>query len=196
MQDFRTVPDVFRAVTGQIDYHWRAGIWPRIADLTDDEYLWEPAPNCWTLRATDDHQVAYDFEWPPPQPPPFTTIAWRLFHIAVGCFAERATRYFPEHVAHPWMKRIWEGPFDFPMDAAGAVAFLDSAWREWRSGLEAAGEPGLWRPLGDGEGNIRDMQLGSEDPFIGLVLHVHREVIHHGAEILLLRDLYRARHGG
>jgi hypothetical protein len=26
-----------------------------------------------------------------------------------------------------------------------------------------------------------------------LVLHIHREVIHHGAEIALLRDLYRAR---
>jgi hypothetical protein len=25
------------------------------------------------------------------------------------------------------------------------------------------------------------------------VLHVHREVIHHGAEISLLRDLYRHR---
>lgn len=25
----------------------------------------------------------------------------------------------------------------------------------------------------------------------GLILHIHREVIHHGAEILLLRDLYR-----
>jgi hypothetical protein len=26
-----------------------------------------------------------------------------------------------------------------------------------------------------------------------LVLHIHREAIHHGAEIALLRDLYRAR---
>ncbi len=26
-----------------------------------------------------------------------------------------------------------------------------------------------------------------------LVLHIHREVIHHGAEVALLRDLYRQR---
>jgi hypothetical protein len=26
-----------------------------------------------------------------------------------------------------------------------------------------------------------------------LVLHIHREVIHHGAEIALLRDLFRRR---
>src|SRR5262245_12289606 len=37
------------------------------------------------------------------------------------------------------------------------------------------------------------MQLGPDDPMIGLVLHVHRELMHHGAEISLLRDLYAAQ---
>jgi hypothetical protein len=27
-----------------------------------------------------------------------------------------------------------------------------------------------------------------------LILHIHREVIHHGAEICLLRDLYGRQH--
>lgn len=31
---------------------------------------------------------------------------------------------------------------------------------------------------------------------IDLVLHIHREVIHHGAEIALLRDLYARRDEG
>ena len=88
-----------------------------------------------------------------------------------------------------------DGPFDFPMDAAGALDVLDASWRGWRAGLEAGGEEALWRPLGDAEGDLGFMQLGATDPFIGLVLHVHREVIHHGAEILLLRDLYRAVDG-
>ena len=189
------MPAVLRAVIGQIEYHWQAGIWPRIQDLTDTEYLWEPAPDCWTLRPTDDGLVAYDVAWPPPQPAPFTTIAWRLCHIAVGCFAGRGTRYFPEHMERRWTAALWDGPFDFPMDAAGALDFLDAAWRGWRAGLEAGGEEALWRPLGDAEGDLGFMQLGATDPFIGLVLHVHREVIHHGAEILLLRDLHRAVHG-
>ena len=136
--------------------------------------------------------VVYDFEWPPPQPPPFTTIAWRLFHVAVGCFAERASRYFPDQVATPWTQKVWDGPVSFPMSADGALAFLDQAWSEWRAGLEAIGEDGLWEPLGDREYDVAEMQLGKNDPFIGLVLHVHREVIHHGAEIMLLRDLYRS----
>ena len=34
--------------------------------------------------------------------------------------------------------------------------------------------------------------VGSERfPMEGIVLHVNRELIHHGAEISLLRDLYR-----
>lgn len=32
-----------------------------------------------------------------------------------------------------------------------------------------------------------------EDPFIDVVWWVDQELLHHGAEIALLRDLYRAR---
>jgi len=32
-----------------------------------------------------------------------------------------------------------------------------------------------------------------DDPFIDIVWWVNQEVLHHGAEIALLRDLYRAR---
>lgn len=46
-------------------------------------------------------------------------------------------------------------------------------------------------PIGDREWDIPEMRLGRSDPVIGLVLHVHREVMHHGAEVCLLRDLYR-----
>ena len=190
------VPGTLRAVLGQLDVHWNGLLWPKLAGLTDEEYLWEPASPCWTLRPTGDGRVDYDFEWPPPADPPVTTIAWRLFHIAVGCFAARATRYFPDQVGQPWKKQIWEGPFDYPADAAGALTFLEQSWHSWRDGLNSAGEAALWQPLGDAEGDLHNMQLGREDPFIGLVLHVHREVIHHGAEILLLRDLWRSRRTG
>ena len=33
----------------------------------------------------------------------------------------------------------------------------------------------------------------SDHTNLALVLHAHREVIHHGSEIALLRDLYAAR---
>jgi hypothetical protein len=39
------------------------------------------------------------------------------------------------------------------------------------------------------------MRLGPEDPVLNLLLHHQRELIHHGAEISLLCDLFRAEHG-
>ena len=44
----------------------------------------------------------------------------------------------------------------------------------------------LRSPVGEAEGAFAEL------PYAALVLHVHREVIHHGAEVLLLRDLYRS----
>jgi hypothetical protein len=42
----------------------------------------------------------------------------------------------------------------------------------------------LAKPIGPAEGPWADK------PMLDLVLHINREVIHHGAEIALLRDLY------
>lgn len=48
-------------------------------------------------------------------------------------------------------------------------------------------DTGLAQPCGPAEGPWADL------PMAALVLHINREVIHHGAEIALLRDLWRAR---
>ncbi len=45
----------------------------------------------------------------------------------------------------------------------------------------------LARAVGPAEGGFAD------HPMAALVLHIHREAIHHGAEIALLRDLYARR---
>ncbi|HLU37350.1 MAG TPA: hypothetical protein VKZ61_16430, partial [Thermomicrobiales bacterium] len=55
----------------------------------------------------------------------------------------------------------------------------------WRDGVRALGEEGLLRPCGPAEGPY------AEHPLATLVLHIHREFLHHAAEIMLLRDLYR-----
>ncbi len=54
----------------------------RIAGLTDDAYLGEPVPGCWTVRADDDGRWVTDDAIPDPDPAPLTTIAWRLVHVA------------------------------------------------------------------------------------------------------------------
>ena len=34
----------------QLDFHYRQLFRPRLEGLTDDEYLWEPAPAAWSIR--------------------------------------------------------------------------------------------------------------------------------------------------
>jgi len=67
------------------------------------------------------------------------------------------------------------------------LADLDAAHDRWVAGVQQLGEEGLQRSADEAEGPYAAYPLAS------LVLHIHREVIHHGAEILLLRDLYRSR---
>jgi len=80
----------------QLDFHYRYLVRPRLEGLTDEEYLWEPAPGSWSIRprheATSSHaagagELVMDYAWPEPEPAPLTTIAWRIAHVVVGCFA-------------------------------------------------------------------------------------------------------------
>ena len=63
--------------------------------------------------------------------------------------------------------------------------------RSARGALEQAWSDDNVGSRGGREGSARG--CSAELPLAALVLHINREVIHHGAEIALLRDLYRAR---
>lgn len=176
----------------QLDWHWQNQARPRLADLTDDEYLWEPVPGCWSVRrrgtstapmavGSGDHTI--DFAMPEPDPPPVTTIAWRLGHIIVGVFGARAASHFKA----PPMD--YES-FAYAGTAAEALRQLDDVYATWRAGVSGLDADALARPCGPAEGPY------AEYPMAALVLHINREALHHGAEILLLRDLYRSRADG
>ncbi len=68
-----------------------------------------------------------------------------------------------------------------------ALRQLDDAHDAWIKGVRGLGSDGLAQPCGPAEGPF------AEYPMATLVLHIHREAIHHGAEIALLRDLYLRR---
>ncbi|MGE2732219.1 DinB family protein [Mycolicibacterium vaccae] len=157
----------------QLDFHWHGQLRPRLEGLTDDEYFWEPVPGCWTVH----RDGTVDFAYPPPQPEPFTTIAWRLAHVIVGVLAVRVHSHFG---GPPADYSSW----DYATDAATALTQLDDAYKRWNAGVRALDEAALNRPVGPAEGEW------AEHPMSELILHINREVIHHGAEISLLRDLY------
>ena len=160
----------------QLDWHWTGQLRPRLDGLTDDEYYFEPVPGCWTIRR-DGQRIFPDFAHPPPQPEPLTTIAWRMAHVIVGVLAARVHSHFG---GPPAYYESW----DYAADADTALAQLDDAYRRWHDGVHELADADLDKPVGPAEGPW------AHAPMATLILHINREVIHHGAEIALLRDLY------
>ncbi|MFH9656957.1 DinB family protein [Streptomyces sp. NPDC017248] len=165
-----------------------------VAPLTDAEYLWEPVPDCWSVRRRADGPgpratfLAGAGEWgrdaaayPHPWPPPFTTLAWRLSHLG-EMLTLRA-----EHTAGG--HRLTRDDVPVPGGAAAAVAAFDAGAAAWRSALLGADDAALDTVGYCGYPHGSD----PEEPFVGVVWWVNQELLHHGAEIALLRDLYRAR---
>ncbi len=171
----------------QLDWHW-THLRGRVDGLTDEEYRWEPVPGSWNVRpraeattamAAGDGPLVIDFVHPEPDPVPVPTIAWRLGHLIVDIFGARSHSHFGgppfTHQAMVW-----------PATAAGALALLDETYASWSAGVRTLDPVRLAEPVGMAEG-----EFFADHPYAELVLHINREVIHHGAEIALLRDLYR-----
>ena len=165
--------DLTTQMADQLDYHWTTQLRPRLEGLTDEEYFWQPVPDCWTIHPDG----GIDFGYPPPDPEPVTTIAWRLAHLIVGVLAVRVHSHFGGPPAD------YQG-WDYATGADTALKQLDDQYTAWITGVRGLSEEQLWRPCGPAEGPYAD------EPMTTLVLHINREMIHHGAEIALLRDLY------
>ena len=58
----------------------------RLEGLTDEEYRWEPVGGCWNVRPDARSPSGWTVDYPEvaPDPPPVTTIAWRMLHISDG----------------------------------------------------------------------------------------------------------------
>jgi hypothetical protein len=168
-----------------------------VGPMTDDEYFWEPVPGCWSVRRRSDGPgpratlLTGSGEWgrdaapaPHPVPAPFTTIAWRLSHLS-EMLTIRADHTIGGH-------SLTRDDYHVSGDSADAIAAFDAGATAWREALLSTDETTL-----DKVGHCTNPH-GSDpdDPFIDIVWWVNQELLHHGAEIALLRDLYRAGHAG
>jgi|tagenome__1003787_1003787.scaffolds.fasta_scaffold20513832_2 hypothetical protein len=163
-----------------LDYMW-AQLDDRLRGLTAAEYLWEPCANCWTVRDTGDGRTAVaDWEKPDPEPAPVTTIAWRMWHIAIDCLDSYSSRRFAKN-GSGLKDRQWV------LDVDEAQSLLARAWQTFRDAIDEGGPAVLAVPVGPEFGPYAD------DSTFALVLHAQHEIAHHGAEIALLRDLYASR---
>jgi DinB family protein len=173
----------------QLDGHWTHALRPRLVGLTDEEYFWEPVADCWNVRpraegkpglAQGTGEFTFDLIRGIPSPGPVTTIAWRLSHVIVSVLGKRLAGHFGGPPAeHP--------SYQHAGTADEALRQLDEVYAAWIAGVRTLDEAALEAPCGPSEGQYAD------EPMLGIVLHISREVIAHGAEICLLRDLYLHR---
>ena len=170
----------------QFESHWRQQLRPRLDGLTDDEYFWQPVPDCWKISARGESSApmslgagkfTLEFAEPPHEPEPVTTIAWRLGHLIVA-FAETNG----DHFGGP-QTRV--STFHYAGTAEEALRQLDEAYAAWVVGVRGLGAAGLARP----QGPVQPPEF-ADQPMAKLILYMNLEAIHHGAEICLLRDLY------
>ena len=166
----------------------------RLVGLTDEEHLWEPVPNCWSIRpqaggpgpgatllvgaggwGRDSARPTH------PSPPPFTTIAWRLGHLS-----EQMTVRAEYTIGGP---RPDPGRLPLQRRRRRGNRLLRHRLGRVRAAIVSADDAGL-----DMVGRSTYPDGGdSEERFIDVVWWVNQELLHHGAEIALLRDLYRDR---
>jgi hypothetical protein len=151
----------------------------RLDALTDDEYRWEPVAGCWNVRPSPQSPTGWTVDYPDvhPDPGPVTTIAWRMVHISDG------NSIYWEHSFGPAVRHFWDlSPHG---DAAGAIAYLAASQRPITATLAEMDDTRL--------DEMRPTHFGVEWPAHRVFAVLIDEQVHHGAEIALLRDLYRSR---
>lgn len=152
----------------------------RLAGLTDDEYFWEPVPGCCTVRRTESGDYRAD-DADRPGNPPFTTIAWRLWHLIENYGGKRN----PEWLGMEREPGRFERDDPAPATAAEAITVLARAHHFWQDLLQELPAASWWEPLGPIAHEY------AESSKAALVLHHLDEQIHHGAELGVMRDLYQ-----
>jgi DinB superfamily len=153
-----------------------------LEDVDGDDCFWEPVEPCWSVRRRVDAADGWgagdwvcEDTWPPPDPLPITTIAWRMAHLAAWTDIYRNWTFEDQRLGLPG--------FEVPGTRDGLAEWLFSAQDHFRAQVEALDDAELIE--------LRPAHYGPHLPIHRLVSGIAVEHIHHGAEIGLLRDLRR-----
>jgi hypothetical protein len=179
------------------------------SDLTDDEFFWEPLPGSWSIRRRSECPTPTPFgtgEWVADfdadvverairgeATEPLTTVAWLLWHV--GSMPAR-TAELDFLAGTKSAESGWPSPYiaDHPVftSADEAVQTMRAGWRELDWALQGSTDEQLERQtrFWGYSGNP-----GPRAPASQIVASLLNEVSHHGTQVCVLRDLYRARGG-
>ncbi len=150
-----------------------------LSALSGADFLWEPAPLCWTVRPDGTGRWYADFADVEPQPAPVPTIGWLTWHIDYWWSATLAslsgrTPPTPAEVA-------WAG------DGAAAVRRVRSLADQWRDLLSGMTSDRLTAPSNFPWGPAANRTVADT------TLWVTVELVKNTAEIGQLRLLRAAR---
>ena len=148
-----------------------------VEGLTDDEFSWEPVPGSWRVYRGDDGRWTYDYQLPEPDPSPFTTIGWRLFHVA-SCKV-----MYHEYAFGPG--RITWDTIEVPHTAVDTIAMLEHGQALLVADVAALADPDL--------GEERPTNWGERWPTWRILWTMVHHDLWHGGEIGAVRDLFRLR---
>lgn len=179
-------PTAMAMVRGQLGFSWLE-LSARLATLTQEEFEREPAPGSFRVvrRGQERAERAigageWVVEWPAAGDGGGTrTVAWLVAHLT-EVYAERWEWTFGEH-------RLRREDLEYSGEVGAAVAALRGWVDQWIAGVASLGEDEVLTV-----GLSQATEIDAAAPFGHLVLHLNRELIHHGAEICTLTDLYRA----
>ena len=154
-------------------------LFERLDGLTDEEYVWEPADNVWTVRLIDGRPTPDSEVWAPTggSAPP-RTLAWSLGHLGDGLMT-RADWLVGSHT-------LKGGDLTWPMTAAEGIEFARAGIGAWRDGLAQMTDEDLDTVGRSAYPDGLDPTL----PLIEIVWWVSKELLFHVGEIWYVRDLY------
>lgn len=177
-----SVPSAADLLKVQLRYAWLDSR-RVLEDVTEDEYAWEPASPCWsvrkrssTVRGWGSGEFVCEDAWPPPDPLPTTTIAWRVVHLAAWTDIYRV---FAFGDMRPDLNDA-----DVPGDFSAGMTWLYRAQDEFIACVAGLSDESVFEP--------RPAHWGESVPLVRLVTTMLTEHVHHIAEIGVLRDLRRA----
>ncbi|AJP05926.1 damage-inducible protein DinB [Streptomyces cyaneogriseus subsp. noncyanogenus] len=101
------------------------------------DFLWEPAPLCWTMRRQAAGGWAPDWADTEPDPVPVPTVAWLTWHI--GWWLSVSADHVAGRTPRERAEIVWPGPGD------PAVAWLRGLREEWSGAVAGLTEADLDR---------------------------------------------------
>ena len=131
------------------------------------------------MRPTERGSWAADYEEPDPDPAPFTTIGWRLVHVA-------ECKLMYQEYAFGDARLTWS-ELDSPHTAAAAVAAVDDGHELLIATLRSLDDDALDRTV--------PTNWGERWPAWRIFWTMIHHDLWHGGEIGALRDLYRTWRG-